>query len=105
MLSNAIKYTCEGGTVRVRTCLDAARAEYVISVADTGMGICQEDLPRVFDKFFRSREGSSFAKGTGLGLNLVKQIVETVHRGSIDVSSEHGVGSTFALRFPLRGSH
>lgn len=101
VVSNAIKYTPPGGKVCVRADTDQGQGHFTIAVSDTGMGIAQEELPRVFDKFFRSREGIAVAKGTGLGLNLVKEIVETVHGGAIDVSSERGVGTTFVLRFPL----
>lgn len=102
VVSNAIKYTPVSGRVRVRTAIDSARRHVTVSVTDTGQGIAAEDLPRIFEKFYRTREGIAVARGTGLGLNLVKQIVETVHGGTIDVTSERGAGSTFVLRFPIR---
>ncbi len=103
VIGNAIKYSRRGGSVTVRTAVDADDRRLTVAVADNGMGIRAEDLPRIFDKFFRARDGARAAKGTGLGLNLVKQIVETVHHGEISVASEHGVGTTVVLRFPLNG--
>ena len=101
LVSNAIKYTPEGGHVRVCASLDEENTRYVITVIDNGIGISDEDLPRVFDKFYRTDHGAATAKGTGLGLNLVRQIVETVHQGDISVTSERDVGTTFFVRLPL----
>jgi two-component system phosphate regulon sensor histidine kinase PhoR len=72
-----------------------------IEVSDTGVGIPKEDLPRMFEKFFRVEANKAVAGGTGLGLNLVKQIVETVHGGEMSLASEPGGGSTFAMTLPL----
>ncbi len=102
LVSNAIKYTPQGGRVCVQTSIDEQASRLAITVTDNGIGIRAQDLPRVFDKFYRSREGVDVAKGTGLGLNLVKHIVESVHQGEISVTSEHGAGTTIALRFPLK---
>jgi len=101
VVGNAIKYTHKGGRVRVRTSVDHGSGHFVIAVADNGMGIRAQDLPRIFDKFYRARESTAVARGTGLGLNLVKHIVETVHQGEISVTSEHGVGTVMVLRLPL----
>lgn len=101
VISNAVKYTPEGGAVNIRTSVDPDGRHLAVTVTDNGLGIRAEDLPRLFDKFFRSRDTEHVAKGTGLGLNLVKQIVETVHQGEISVTSERGVGTTMVLRFPL----
>ncbi|MHC4291906.1 MAG: sensor histidine kinase, partial [Planctomycetota bacterium] len=68
---------------------------------DTGVGIPPEDVNHVFDKFYRVKANNKYAKGTGLGLNLVKQIVETVHGGSVFVTSTPGEGSTFGFVLPL----
>jgi two-component system phosphate regulon sensor histidine kinase PhoR len=73
----------------------------VFEVSDTGLGIPGEDLPRIFDKFYRVQANSKIAKGTGLGLTLVKHIIETVHDGRIAVTSEVGKGSTFSFELPL----
>lgn len=101
LLSNAIKYTPDGGSVHVRmaACDDGRRMK--IEVSDSGAGIPREDLPRMFEKFFRVEANKSLASGTGLGLNLVKQIVEAVHGGEISVTSEVGKGSSFAITLPL----
>ncbi len=104
VVSNAIKYTPRGGHVRVVSGLDAEASRLTITVTDDGIGIRPEDLPRVFDKFYRAEESAGVAKGTGLGLNFVRHIVETVHQGEIRVASEHGRGTTMSLRFPIGSS-
>ena len=101
VVSNAIKYTPAGGEVRVETDADRATGDLCITVTDTGIGIGARDLYRVFDKFYRSSESAEMGKGTGLGLNLVKQIVEKVHQGEISITSELGSGTTVVLRLPL----
>jgi signal transduction histidine kinase len=69
-------------------------------VADTGIGIAQEDLPRLFEEFYRTEQAKSFAQyGTGLGLSIVKEIVEE-HGGGISVDSELGKGTRFTFRLP-----
>jgi two-component system phosphate regulon sensor histidine kinase PhoR len=99
--SNAVKYTPPGGHVRIRTSADPGGRHLDVTVSDDGIGVRAEDLSRIFDKFFRARDTEHMAKGCGLGLNLVKHIVETVHHGEIAVTSEHGAGTTMVLRFPL----
>lgn len=101
VVGNAIKYTPEGGRVCVTSRLEDEGRCMAIEIMDNGIGIRSEDLPRLFDKFFRTRQSASIANGTGLGLSLVKEIVETVHQGEISVASESGVGTTMTLRFPL----
>ncbi len=101
VIGNALKYTPTGGLVRVSTGVDMERGHYVITVADNGIGIKSQDLDRIFDKFYRGKEAAAVARGTGLGLNLVKYIVENVHGGAISVTSEPGAGTTMILRFPL----
>ncbi len=102
LLSNAIKYSPEGGPVEVKTELEG---KYVtISVSDRGIGIPPEELPRVFERFRRAeREEVVGISGTGLGLTIVKHLVE-LHGGKITVQSEPGRGSTFTVYLPLRGS-
>ena len=68
------------------------------------MGIPPDDVDHVFDKFYRVDANKQYAKGTGLGLNLVKQIVEKVHNGKVFVTSEVGKGSTFGFELPLASS-
>jgi two-component system phosphate regulon sensor histidine kinase PhoR len=101
LVSNALKYTRDGGMVTVRVTTDEQRKVAVCEVTDTGLGIPTEDLPRIFDKFYRVQANSKIAKGTGLGLTLVKHIIETVHEGRIAVTSEVGKGSTFSFELPL----
>jgi len=98
LLSNAVKFTPEGG----RIVLSARRqGEYLaISVSDTGMGIPQEALPRIFTQFYRVYRPGKEIKGTGLGLAIVNKIV-TEHGGRIDVESELNEGTTFTVLLPL----
>ena len=95
---NAVKYTAAGGTVSIRVA--SLEREARITVADTGAGIPTEDLPRVFDRFFRGSGTPQSAPGTGLGLAIVKRIVEA-HGGTIEVDSRAGHGSTFRVVLPL----
>jgi two-component system phosphate regulon sensor histidine kinase PhoR len=101
LLSNAVKYTPSGGTVKVETEVDENAALVRVSVTDTGIGIPEDEIEHVFDKFYRVGANQKQAKGTGLGLNLVKQIVEQVHDGRVFVMSKVGVGSTFGFELPL----
>jgi len=99
LLTNAIKFTPEGGEVTVSV---AQRGESLhLEVADTGLGIPEDEVGRLFERFFRASTGTSI-QGTGLGLPIVKSIVE-VHGGSISVASEPGAGTTFAVDLPLPG--
>jgi two-component system phosphate regulon sensor histidine kinase PhoR len=101
LLSNAVKYTPSGGSVKIETEVDEAADVARLSVTDTGIGIPEDEILHVFDKFYRVSTGKKQAKGTGLGLNLVKQIVEKVHHGRMYVSSKPDQGSTFGLELPL----
>ena len=99
LIDNAIKYTPEGGQVAVRA--RAEESELIIEIEDTGIGIPEEDLARIFERFYRVDKGRSRKLGgTGLGLSIVKHIVEN-HRGSIKVDSELEKGTTFIIQFPL----
>ena len=104
LLSNGIKYTPEGGRVTVSLDLDNLSRSVVVSVSDTGLGIPPDALPKLFEKFYRVENFKRFAKGTGLGLNLCKNIVESVHRGQIGVDSTLGMGSRFWFSIPMRYS-
>jgi signal transduction histidine kinase len=99
LISNAIKYNCEGG--RIDVSLNLFGDSLCTTVVDTGRGISAESLPRVFDKFYRGEGDEPTVKGTGLGLSIAKQIVEA-HGGSIWAESEPGVGSNFTFTLPLR---
>lgn len=98
LLHNALRHTPEGGLVIV----DAAPAGGVVevSVSDTGIGIPPEELDRVFDRFYQVEHGSREAGGSGLGLSIVKQLVEAQH-GTITVESHSGQGTTFRFSLPV----
>lgn len=99
LVENAVNYTPAGGTITLS--LRAQDSDLVISVADTGIGIASEDFPRLFDRFFRASNGrKQTSDGTGLGLPIVKRIVEQ-HGGRVDLQSELGKGSTFTIYLPF----
>ncbi len=97
LLSNAIKYNRPNGAILLRG--DFSTTEILITVQDTGVGIPEEALPHLFQKFYRVRENESKAAGTGLGLSICKQIVQG-HGGRIEVKSKIGVGTAFTVRLP-----
>ena len=98
LISNAIKYTPEGGSVFVEVGEEGGFVK--ASVSDTGIGIKREDLSRIFDKFYRVKSSETRQiVGTGLGLSIVKSIVDA-HLGSISVESEEGGGTTFIVFLP-----
>ena len=101
LLSNAVKYTPCGGSIKIETEVDEIASLARVSVTDTGVGIPEDEIEHVFDKFYRVDANKKQAKGTGLGLNLAKQIVEKVHNGRVFVTSEPGGGSTFGFELPL----
>ena len=102
LLSNALKFTMEGV---VEVTLEEAGHYAVFSVRDTGVGIPEAELPRVFERFHRI-EGSRGRthEGTGIGLALVDELVR-LHGGTVDVSSEQGSGTTFKIKIPFGSSH
>jgi PAS domain S-box-containing protein len=101
LIGNAIKYTRPGGTVRVVSDSDRQGRRLTVRVEDTGVGIPEDALPHVFDKFYRVQGHQKLAKGTGLGLNLVKHVVETVHDGTVGVTSKLDHGSAFTFELPF----
>jgi two-component system, OmpR family, phosphate regulon sensor histidine kinase PhoR len=102
LLSNALKYTPIGGKVTLTAGQSSDGPSYWVRVADTGVGIAGDELDRVFDKFYRSYNGRQLSGGTGLGLSLVKHVVEQIHGGRIEVDSQPGHGSTFTLYLPVQ---
>ena len=100
LMSNAVKYTPVGGSVTVTVAVDEQAKSAEVAVSDTGAGIPREALGHVFDKFYRVKSHGKLAKGTGLGLALVKHVVERVHGGKVGVTSEVGQGSTFTITLP-----
>ncbi len=99
LISNAINYSPEGGKVTVTA---QGQGEYMeIRVEDTGVGISPEELPKIFDKFYRVKHPKTRQViGTGLGLAIVKGIVDA-HHGTIDVESVVDKGTTFRILFPV----
>jgi signal transduction histidine kinase len=99
LVSNAIRYTGTGGAVTVSVGTVAGQAR--IEVADTGIGIPPEELPHIYEEFFRGQEAKkAVAHGTGLGMAIVKRVVE-MHLGKIEVESRPGKGTRFAVVFPV----
>jgi signal transduction histidine kinase len=102
LVTNAINYSPDGGRVTVTA---TGRGEYIeIRVEDTGVGIPQEELPKIFDRFYRVKHPKTRqVTGTGLGLAIVKGVVEA-HQGTIDVESVPDQGTTFRILLPaIRG--
>jgi heavy metal sensor kinase len=99
VLDNAFKYTPGGGNVTLDLRVESSAA--VIEVADTGIGIAENDLPHVFERFYRADQARSReTRGSGLGLSIAKWIAET-HNGFIDLQSQAGRGTTVTIRLPL----
>jgi two-component system phosphate regulon sensor histidine kinase PhoR len=98
LIDNAIKYTPENGSVRVRC--DIVDDTVVFDVTDTGIGIPRDDLPRIFERFYRvDKARSRELGGTGLGLSIVKHLVQSIG-GRVDVTSRVGSGTQFTVRIP-----
>jgi signal transduction histidine kinase len=97
LIGNAVKFTPRRGSISVSSSLQDG--SLLVQVTDTGIGIPEEDLQRIFNKYFRASGAQGF-KGTGLGLTISKAIVEA-HGGSIDVESAEGQGSRFSVLLPL----
>jgi len=99
LLSNALKFTPEGGVVRLR--VGESGDEALVEVADSGMGIPDAEQGELFTRFFRTRRAQREAiAGVGLGLSIAKSLVEA-HDGRITFTSAEGAGTTFAVRLPL----
>lgn len=106
LIDNSLKFTPPGGHVLVTVRPDESQGEAILRVTDTGSGITAEDLPHVFERFYRgdkSRQRESYTSGNGLGLSICRSIV-AAHGGSIEVESSPGKGATFVVRLPLVAS-
>src|SRR5205823_3574329 len=98
LIDNALKYTPPGGRIGVRW--RAENGEVCLEVEDTGIGIPEQDLPRIFERFYRvDKARSRELGGTGLGLSIVKHLVYGLH-GSVHATSRLGQGTTFCVRLP-----
>ncbi|MBI5744425.1 MAG: hybrid sensor histidine kinase/response regulator [Elusimicrobia bacterium] len=100
LCTNAIQYTKEGGNITIK--VETAPGKVVVSVIDTGIGISKEDLPRVWERFFQTKEAQGMRKaGFGLGLKIAREIV-LKHGGEMGIESELGVGSRFFFHIPVK---
>ena len=103
LLTNAVRYTPPGGVIRVSWAREGEQGRF--AVADSGIGIAADDIPRLTERFYRVDVGRSRASGgTGLGLSIVKHALEGFD-ARLDIESELGVGSTFICRFPPHRLH
>ena len=102
LLNNAVKYNREGGKITLRGESSPEEKEILIKVSDTGVGIEEEHLSRIFEKFYRVPTYSDKVSGTGLGLAVVERIIDG-HGGYITVESEVGKGTTFTIHLPVIG--
>ncbi len=102
LISNAIKYTKSGGTIEVSAIRSNNNEFLDINVSDDGIGIEKENLSKIFNQFYHLAGNSeSYEKGFGVGLSLTKNLIE-LHKGSISISSEPGIGSTFKISLPMK---
>ncbi|HVN53601.1 MAG TPA: ATP-binding protein [Anaerolineaceae bacterium] len=101
LLSNAVKYNRPQGNVTIQA--HSMEKEIVLVVKDTGIGIPPDELPHLFEKFFRTRGAERVASGTGLGLSICKHIIDS-HGGRIEVQSKINEGTTISITLPLRQS-
>jgi signal transduction histidine kinase len=98
LLTNAVKYTAEGGTIQVD--LQEQNGNASLTVQDSGIGLDRDECKKIFDRFYRTKDSQFLAKGSGLGLSIAKELLE-LHNGSIHVESEKGVGTCFLVTIPL----
>ena len=103
LIDNAVKYTQEGGEVRV--CVETVGTDAVVTVKDNGVGMSAEHLDKIFDRFYRvDKARARETGGTGLGLHLVQRIAH-LHHGRVEVESRENAGSTFRLVIPLEAKN
>jgi signal transduction histidine kinase len=98
LIGNAVKFSPDGGTITVRAEPERDSRRVLVSIGDQGIGIAPDQVPYIFERFFRG-DRKRFG-GSGLGLYIVQQIIEA-HRGQVWVTSEQGVGSTFTFALSL----
>lgn len=101
LLSNAIKYTNDGGRIKVKTELSNDTDEIIVQVEDTGVGIPDEHIGRIWDRFYRVENDVHTIKGTGLGLHLVKLAIEEHHNGKVFAYSQVDKGTTIGFSIPI----
>lgn len=97
LLSNALKFTPSGGAVTLKAYLE--NQNLIIELSDTGIGIPQKDINRIFDRFFQSKNHITKSQGSGVGLSFTKSIIEA-HNFSIDVKSKPNIATTFSIKIP-----
>ncbi|MCK5032233.1 MAG: GHKL domain-containing protein, partial [Calditrichia bacterium] len=98
LLSNAVKYSPDGGVIQVSGAVK--KDEYLVSIEDEGMGMTPEQVSKIFDKFYRADASNTAIEGTGLGMSIVKHIVEA-HGGKVWVESEYGKGTKVTFTIPV----
>jgi len=105
LLSNAFKYTSKGGKIKISLDEHKPKNQLRISVSDTGTGIPEQELEHIFDRFYQaSNADTEDVTGTGIGLSLIKELVE-LHKGEVKVDSKVGKGTTFEIALPLGKAH
>jgi len=98
IIGNALKYSHDGSKVTLQ--VEEKENNLIVSIKDTGVGVSEDDIPHIFDGFYRGKSGQAVAEGHGIGLAVSRQIVEA-HNGSISVESELGKGTTFVISLPI----
>jgi signal transduction histidine kinase len=101
LFSNAVKYSPAGGIITVRASAQPEKARICISISDQGIGMTPEETAQVFDKFYRADAGNTAIGGTGLGMSIVKYIMQA-HEGDVWLESEPGQGTRVHLALPMR---
>ena len=102
LINNSIKFTPSGGSVTIQLRQYGEKAE--VTVADTGLGICEEDQEYIFERFYKADKSRNRTPGgSGLGLSIAKKIIE-MHKGTIDVQSKIDKGTTFSIALPIRST-